>query len=210
MNGISQEYWMGRMAERADLSTYLYHLTRPASDSKEAVDALEVLLKMLTEKRLLASATGFITGGTPVVCFQDAPPQSIAQNLWFERKYRQGRPKAKLRYLGVGLALQKRFVYARGGRPVIYDKKEAAKKYVEQSEWWRIVDFDLADDDTIVDWTHEREWRMRGDLVFEYGDVHVLVNGSAAYQRLHEKCRELDGDILGQVAGVLTLPPLLW
>lgn len=51
-------------------------------------------------------------------------------------------------------------MYKKGGRPVIYDQTIEAKKYLPESQHWRIVNFDLSNDDRLVDWTHEREWRV--------------------------------------------------
>ncbi len=61
----------------------------------------------------------------------------------------------------------KTYIYKKGGRPVIYDKTEEAKKYLTEDKWWRIVNLDLSDSNNIIDWTHEREWRVLNELTFE-------------------------------------------
>jgi hypothetical protein len=114
--GYSVENWRKRLAERSDLSASIVHLTRKSSE-KSVIDQL---LKILDEKKLIGSTTdsGFIVGSTPAVCFQDAPLHSITQNIWFEQKYRKENSGSKIRYLGTGLAFNKRYAYQKGARPV--------------------------------------------------------------------------------------------
>lgn len=67
---------------------------------------------------------------------------SIAENLQYEEALRK-EENQKIRYLGFGIRFQKDFIYRQGGRPVIYDDKDEAKKYLPTNEWWRIVKLDL-------------------------------------------------------------------
>ena len=89
-------------------------------------------------------------------------------------------------------------------------KRKAAKEHVKESEWWRVVDFDLSDENARVDWTHEREWRMCGDIEFDSSQVHALLNSPEAREHFCRTCREMNGDVLGQHASSLTLPPRVW
>jgi len=80
---------------------------------------------------------------------------------------------------------------------VFYEQKEAAKKLLPETEHWRIVRFELdrrepfvenfwGDDreptilhdleTTIIDWTHEREWRSPQDFRFRLLDDFKLNN----------------------------------
>lgn len=81
-----KDTWLKRLAERSDLSSYVAHLTRPATVDTEDFSAVEVLLMILKDRSIRGSSTrsGFIVGATEAVCFQDAPPHALAQNLWFE------------------------------------------------------------------------------------------------------------------------------
>jgi hypothetical protein len=68
----------------------------------------------------------------------------------------------------------KPLIFSKGGRAVIYETKEFAKM-LPPDEKWRIVTFDLSNKDHYVDWTHEREWRVKGDLKFDYKDVYIIL-----------------------------------
>jgi hypothetical protein len=62
------------------------------------------------------------------------------------------------------------------------EKTEVAKAMLPAIEHWRIVDLDLAADD-VVDWTHEREWRIPGDFVFERNQASVIVASTDDYRQ---------------------------
>lgn len=196
--------WVSRIAQRSDLTLGLVHLTRNCGSTK----AIDVLLKILDEKKLRGSNTssGFIIGNTRAVCFQEAPLYSLAQNIYTEQEYRKKNTSAKKRYLGFGLSISKAFAYEKKGRPVIYDKTEVAKNYLPESEWWRIVNFDLSNMEAIIDWSHEREWRVPGDLEFNLSDISIIVPNPMAYRELFEKCQARDqGKLLSSVNGIVQL-----
>jgi hypothetical protein len=206
------KFWVRRHAERTDISTFAVHLIRPPGGEANNTKAVDVLMTILKEKRLRGSdGSGFIHGSRPAVCFQDTPMPFIAQNLWFEKKYRDDKLGSRVRYLACGLVFEKAFLYSEGARPVIYDDPTAAKQYLPQDQWWRIVRFDLSDQDKMVDWTHEREWRLPGDLEFDLSQVFVLLGGPPAFHRFIDLCREdTEVDILKSIQGIISLPPLLY
>jgi len=116
--------WRRRIAERSDLSTGLVHLTRE-NDSKSVFD---VLYNILASKKLIGSTnTGFIIGNNSAVCFQDTPLGSICQNVFYEQKKKELDDNQKLRYRAIGLYFDKRYLFNKGARPVIYDKKMMLK-----------------------------------------------------------------------------------
>ena len=104
----------------------------------------------------------------------------------------------------------KSFIYNNGGRPVIYDKKEAAKRYLPKEHWWKIVNFDLSDDEQIIDWTHEREWRVPNELEFELSDISVIVPNAKAYKIIIEKCRKEGIDLINEVKSIINLGDLFY
>ncbi|MDC5822206.1 hypothetical protein OPW19_20535 [Vibrio europaeus] len=163
--GYTRTDWMKRYSERSDLSIGVVHLTRETEEHEMA----SLMFKILAERTLIGSTTqqGFIVGGSSAVCFQDVPLNSVCQNTWFEQKLRESGQSNKVRYAPCGFWFPKTYVYNYGGRPVIYDRTDLAKQYLPYEEWWRIVNFDLSDDEHILDWTHEREWRVKGDFVFD-------------------------------------------
>lgn len=184
--GYGIEEWKARIAQRSDLTTGLVHLTRDNDGEK----ALDVLVKILRDRKLLGSTTasGFIVGPRPAVCLQEAPLYSLAQNIYTEQNYRKQDPTAKIRYLGFGLQFSKASVFSKGGRPVIYDSTAVAKGYLPASQWWRIVNFDLSNKLSVVDWCHEREWRVPDELPFELMDVSILLPNASAYRAFVKKC----------------------
>lgn len=203
--------WKKRYAERSDMSTHVTHLTRNGAVNGEPANAIQVLFAILKKKRLIGSTTesGFIAGSTPAVCFQDAPPSSLCQNVYYEQKYRETNQTAKIRYLGIGLMFEKQFAFNKGARPVIYDRKNTAKEYLPPEEWWRIVHMDLANPASVIDWSHEREWRCPNDFTFEHEDVRVVLTNKKAYHTFLEMCSADADKIHHKIAGIAVLDMLL-
>jgi hypothetical protein len=134
---------------RADLSQWVVHLTKPVG----VQTAFDVLVSILREGQI-RPAFKFIACYCPTgaACFYDVPPvlwDSLVKTNPSDRE-------------GYGLAVAKGPLWSVGGRPVIYtDKTEVA--YWPEQERFRIVNTDLKVPPP-VDWTHEREWRVRGAL----------------------------------------------
>ncbi len=201
--------WTRRIADRSDICTGLVHLTRNADDQNVA----SVLLKIIMDKKLIGSSTesGFICGDTRAVCFQDAPLYSISQNVFYEQLKREQDSNYKLRYLAFGLAFPKDYLYRKGARPVIYEKKDIAKNMLSRSEWWRIVSLDLSDDSQFIDWTHEREWRLPGDLEFELDQATLVCINNDHVKKLADEYKKKTGDELRDLLrGVVTLRDVLY
>lgn len=196
--------WTQRIRSRSDMSGYLYHLTRETDD----LDTLEVLIKILNERKLNGSTTnsGFIVGSNKAVCFQDTTAYGICQNTYHEQKIRKDDNNMKVRYRPAGLAFPKSYIYKQGGRPVIYEKTEDVKEILEKDEWWRIVNFDLSNSDKVIDWTHEREWRIKGDFEFDLEMAYVVLVNEKNYKRFVSK---VDKSILENIKGIITLNPIL-
>lgn len=204
----TKDNWKRRYSERSDLTTSLVHLTRASQTQKAA----ELMFKILDEGTLLGSSTskGFIIGDNPAVCFQDAPVHSVSQNCWFEQKLREVNKQTKKRYIPCGFLFHKQLIYKKGGRPVIYDKTSDAKDYLPESQWWRIVNLDLSNNDSFIDWTHEREWRVKGHLTFKLEDVTLLFPKSETYKKFIEYCDEHKKLFYKKVAGVIVTEHVLF
>ena len=179
------EEWKKKIAERNDITGNLIHLTKGKEIENEKFNVFEILIKILKDKKLIGSTTesGFIVGDKRAVCFQESPIYSLSQNIYYEQKLFREEKLKKKRYVGVGLMFTKPYIYKKGGRPVIYDKTTEAKKYLPKEQWWRIVNYDLSDKNNIIDWTHEREWRVEGDLEFELSDISVVVPNEKAFKK---------------------------
>ena len=200
--------WFDRVQKRADIVTRLTHLTR-ATDS---MDALEVLLKILEDKKLIGSTTesGYIVGKTPAVCLQETPLESLAEHILYENKSFHSINKCDVRYSGVGIRFNKVFVYKSGGRPVIYDKTDYLKSILPEEQYWRIVNFDLDNKEKFIDWTHEREWRVPYELVFDYDKIELIFPTDTIYRRFITYCEENDKmDMMKEIHGILILSSIV-
>lgn len=206
--GYNLKTWRARIAERTDVSTQIVHLTRARND----IDVANVLFEIVDSGRLngSTSTSGFICGNTPAVCFQDAPLVSICQNVYYEQKHRKTQPQAKMRYLACGLAFSKPYASRKGARPVIYDKTAEAKQYLPQDQWWRIVNFDLSDDDSFIDWTHEREWRAPNTFLFDLEEVTLLFVNEKNFRNFVKLCKTNNKDYMERVKGIVVMNNLLF
>ena len=203
--GYTEKLWTNRIAARSDLSSQLVHLTRSSEIDGKRVSPVNVLIQILLEGRISGSTTesGFICGDIPASCFQDVPVYSLSQNIRSEEQYRQEVEGAKVRYVGVGLMFPKPYVFEMGGRPVIYEDTEKAKAMLPEDEWWRIVKFNLSDNENIVDWTHEREWRVPGGFDFDLDQATVLLPSPYAYKLFLKGCKH--DNLLGEIRGIIVL-----
>lgn len=201
---MDKKDWRKRFKNRVDLSSRVTHLTKGDTDD----EAFENLISILEEKCIRASKTGsnFINGDIPAVCLQEAPLIAIAENLQYEEKLREEDEKQRIRYLGFGIRFHKDFIYQNNGRPVIYDDTNQAKEYLHKSDWWRIVRLDLSDENHMIDWTHEREWRIPGDLLFDYSQCEIIVPSPVYYHKFVEYCLKNNREeILLEIQGIVVM-----
>jgi hypothetical protein len=127
----------------------LTHFTR-ATGRRSALDNLATILKA----GVIRGSGRMIRGGARAVCLFDAPPAELVALL--ARRNRR-------RYEPFGVAVDKRYAFLKGARPVIHLPWREAESMLKPDDMWRVVKIDLARNPT-VDWTFEREWRLRGDL----------------------------------------------
>lgn len=142
---------MNHPASRRDLSAKVIHFTK-------GEQAFDTLRSIIDEARLIGN-NGMIRGGYRCVCFTEAPLPRGA------------------RYSQFGLMFDKSWIFARGGRPVIY---QSESEFVDLPEHvrWRHVRYELGGD-VPVDFTWEREWRIRCDeLRFSPLEATIVVPSS--------------------------------
>jgi hypothetical protein len=182
------------------------HLTKPSLVDGKELDGLDVVIKILRNRRIIGSdpKSGFIVGDTPAVCFQDVPLYSLCENIDFEYEFGK-KHETKPKYHAFGLMFPKIYVYQKGGRPVIYDATDAAKLYLPMGQWWRIVRFDLSDPDNIVDWTHEREWRVPNNFDFDIDWASVLVSNSKMFREFIKRSQVGGEDVSELVRCIIPL-----
>ncbi|EOT2960295.1 DUF2971 domain-containing protein [Clostridium perfringens] len=204
---MDSKEWKCRIAERSDMTSRLIHLTKESNEKT----AVENLVKILKDKKINGSGKeGFIVGNDKAVCLQECPVYYLAQNIYYERKMNKDGRSKKIRYRGIGLMFDKTYIYKKGGRPVIYDKTEEAKKYLTEDKWWRIVNLDLSDSNNIIDWTHEREWRVLNELTFELKNVSIVVGSNKVLKKVIKLCDDEGIDIIDKIKGVTVLNDLFY
>lgn len=162
---------------RIDLSDRLIHLSKANSEDSTDPrgDAAANLLGILDEKRL-RGGNGKIKGSYKCVCFSEAPVAALTHLL------AKG-PKG-YRYQPYGILLEKQWLFAKGGRPVIYGT-DSDWTLLPSALEYRYVKFDLTGPYPI-DFTWEREWRILADeLVINPNDVTVVVPNREAKKVFH-------------------------
>ncbi len=98
-----------------------------------------------------------VRGTSPAVCLFDAPLAELRKLLDHRNRHR---------YQPFGIAIDKRYAFKLGARPVIYLPLREAERVLAPGEIWRVVSMDLGRNPPI-DWSLEREWRLSGDLPLE-------------------------------------------
>jgi hypothetical protein len=150
---------------RDDLSTRLIHLTRGVT-----YNAAEAFLSIV-ESKMLRGDTGNIKGGYRCICFSEAPLSNLAMIL--------ANPMAhEMRYKPFGVMLDKKWLFARGGRPVIY-QPASDFKLLHDSQRYRHVTYEPPD----VDFTWEREWRICVDELPLDPAIATLIVPNRAWEK---------------------------
>jgi len=198
----NKKTWRKRYRNRSDISTYVTHLTK----GNNVLDAWDVLIKILKEKTLKAAAeTSYVIGDNKVVCFQDMPIYGVCQNAYHEENNRTELGN-KLRYNPIGVLFEKTYIFKKGGRPVIYEQKNKAKSIFPPEEWWRVVNFDLYNENAIIDWTHEREWRVKDDFHFDLKEAIIVVPSHSNFKFEEDR---IGKEIFQSIKGFIHLDPVL-
>lgn len=146
---------------RADLSDQLIHFTQ--GPTEEA--AYQRLATILADGRLRGSDR-LILNRYRCVCFTEAPLAALTDGLVNQWDYG--------RYAPFGLMFDKRWLYAQGARPVIYQPLAEAHA-LPSSHQWRHMTYEPTANEP-VDFTWEREWRLHTDVLdFDSSCAGVVV-----------------------------------
>ena len=192
--------WPNRFVD-FDFSYSLVHLTKERNEYS-SLDFLTQKLERVVQpfdvlKEILACGTirgsgneGYVKGSRRAVCFSEIPLSAMHQ-------FAQPMPEPKARYRFYGIVLSKRAVFKAGGRPVIYLPDREAD-WIPADEKWRHVRFDER-----VDFTHEREWRVAGDLdLKDMPGLYVIVWSAAEAKELATK---FNSPLDQQIRGILPM-----
>lgn len=142
---------------RSDLSQWAVHFVRSAgliSPSRMGT-AADILDSIFCEGWIRPSMHEYVTRFCQegAACFYDAPP-----SVWPEIAFTNPNKRPP-----IGIICHKEALWALGGRPVIYTDVLDGAAWPEH-ERFRLVYTNLSRKPQPVDWTHEREWRVRGGL----------------------------------------------
>ncbi|MCB9164993.1 MAG: hypothetical protein H6592_11295 [Flavobacteriales bacterium] len=151
---------------RKDLSSHLIHFTK-GNSKEEAFERLKTILR----GGYLKPGKGMIRSSEECVCFTETPLEAVASG--FNGRYGQRR------YSDFGIMFSKEAIYNEGGRPVIY-QPESEYTQLPQSIRYRHVRYEPPQ----IDFTWEREWRLKSDLYFNPGDAYVVLPDDSWEQRL--------------------------
>jgi hypothetical protein len=147
---------------RSDISDKLVHFTSPRDNWDEAYSRLRSILA----ERTIRSGNDKIRSGDHCVCFTEAPLVSLGTGLV--------NPTNFSRYAPFGVMFEKKWIFEKGGRPVIY-QPESEFLELSDSHKWRHMRYEL-NGATPIDFAWEREWRLKCErLAFQPSDVAILV-----------------------------------
>ena len=165
---------------RPDISPYLVHFT----SGSDYEDAFARLRKIITSRKLIAGSR-YIKGDYRCVCFSEAPLTSLPEGLVNECYYS--------RYSPFGILVPKTWLFALGGRPVIYQTAHEFQ-LLPESHRWRHVLYELRESFERTDFSWEREWRIKCDnLEFAQNSAQIVVlNQSWANRLVDEHARDED------------------
>jgi hypothetical protein len=193
-----------RFQDRPDITPDVVHFTKGDSVG----EAFAVLQKILSERQLLGGI-GFIRGQIPCVCFTEAPLEQLCEIFWWTAHDR-------LRYKPFGILASKRWLFEKGGRPVVY-QSDAEFNLLPDELKHRHVRYEPTGDPP-VDFTWEREWRVKThSLPLDPNAVRVIVPSSEfATELIKTHNRQQDTDvqaysmILGDQLAEMHRQPFPW
>jgi hypothetical protein len=179
--------------KRDDISENLVHFIKGEGFD----DAFETLRKIVKEKRLLGG-TGYIKGGYRCVCFSEAPVHHLESALM--RRTVHG-----VHWRPFGIVVSKSWLFAHGGRPVIYQTDEEFLTLPENMRWRHVRYEPVAD--LPVDFSWEREWRIRTDaLSISPEAAHIVLPTDEWFEKLrcaHDRDESYDAEMYELIMGNL-------
>jgi hypothetical protein len=165
---------------RPDISKRVIHFTRGV----DWEDAFSKLWAIASQRRFLGG-TGMIRGGYRCVCFTEAPLSSLASGFVNADSFS--------RYSPFGVMVDKAWLFARGGRPVIYQPSVSFNELPGDLQW-RYVRYDPVETPP-VDFTWEREWRVQCDELDISASAASLVVPTREWAERFVKTHEAEQDI---------------
>ena len=174
---------------RGDITNSLVHLTK----EKDEDSGLEVLCKILKDGIIKGSGNdGFIKGPNAATCFTETPLSALKHFASEETE------TDEVRYRYYGVAISKETGFEQGARPVIYLPDNEAN-WIPTEHKWRHVQYNHG----LVDWTHEREWRVKGDFdITKSIGIYIVCWHSNEIEKIKEAMNE---KVAAKVRGFLPM-----
>lgn len=162
------------LAEREDISDYLFHFTKGRH-------AFDILLKILTDGELKdIKRNGYI-------CFTEAPLTALYNMFQIFDRY----PEPM--YAPYGVGIKKDVLYDLGCRPVIYGTNEDFETFPKHL-YWRCVEYIP----NCIDYSWLREWRLKMKELKIPIDNSIVITQTDKEQLELMQCTDefdFDGDI---------------
>jgi hypothetical protein len=138
-------------------------------------DAFARLRTIIDNRKLIAGSRN-IRGDYRCVCFSEAPLVSLREGLVNERYYSH--------YSPFGIIVSKQWLFALGGRPVIYQPANEFQ-LLPESHRWRHMLYELRNSFERTDFSWEREWRIKCEyLEFDQSSAQIVVLNQSWADRL--------------------------
>lgn len=180
-------------ALRRDLGDLLFHFTKSLPEAKQSpftinYTAYGVLQSILRERKLRGSSKA-VKGSHNVICFTEAPITEMA--AIFNMAAISEKSEKELKYEPYGIALSKKWLYSKGGRPVIYQGKHEYDSLPDILKY-RHVSYNPNEG---PDFTWEREWRIKADeLALDSENCLVVVPDAGTAFNLSYENADIEAD----------------
>lgn len=177
---------------RRDLGNLLFHFTRGVPADKDLFSGTstpaihpQTNLEQILKDGALNGSSRCIKGGHKCVCFTEAPISEMVS--LFNLALIEPEGKSNPRYEPFGIAVTKKWLFSKGGRPVIY---QPSSEYdaLPQDLQYRHVTYDPIDG---IDFTWEREWRVCTEsLCLDPKETIIIVpEAQIAFTMMYEYSR---------------------
>ncbi|MFC2050784.1 hypothetical protein ACFLTN_06370 [Chloroflexota bacterium] len=134
--------------------------------------ALEKLMNILRSKTIYPSPMPYLPNNPKAVCFTECIWDALIE--------------LADRYSPYGIVFSKRTIFEKGGGPTLYvrgDNLKSMGNEIPECIEALIAPFDpeaVLMPGNILDWCHEREWRLPHELEFQHSDIEYLIVHSIA------------------------------
>ncbi len=165
------------VSSREDISEYLFHFTK----GKDAIYTLKAILSQQCLKK----------GEKNPICFTETPLFFLPRMFELFIKNYPNNPM----YAPYGIRFKKDYIFALGGRPAIYGKKEEEDLLPEELKW-RFVEYNP----NHKDFTWLREWRINiPELFFDNNDCIIITKDETQLFELSQEEGELEEFIIDYI-----------